>query len=260
MASMRGAIRYALCALLALGGAAAAATRVELYTEEYPPFNWSDQASGKVVGVSTDIVLELMRRAGVVVGTPTVVPWVRGLELAAKQRNTCLFTAARVPEREPRYQWIGPIGRSEWVLFARRADHLRLQSLEQARGYRIGTYIGDASVTYLKERQFDVDAAQSDKLNPKKLQNRHIDLWSVGRLPGLNLLRELGITDLEAVFTFTRADMYLVCSLDMEKSLVARLNALLRAMYLDNTVKRVYTRYGYASEAPAMESLAAGRK
>lgn len=234
---------------------ARAQQKITLYTEEYAPYNWRDSATGKVTGVSTEIVLELMKRSRFEVEAPISVPWARGLAVTAKQPNTCLFTAARVPEREFQYQWIGPIGRSAWVLFARKADHIVLRSLDDAGKYRIGTYLGDASVTFFNERGIRVDATPSDRLNPVKLQNSRIDLWSVGRLPGLYLLRELGMSEMEAVLTFTEADMYLACHRDMTQDDVARLNANLKAMFADYTIARIYTSFGYAKDIPTGEPL-----
>jgi polar amino acid transport system substrate-binding protein len=250
--------KFAVGAALLLGlcGHALAQQSITLYTEEYAPFNWRDKESGDITGLSTDIVTDLLKRAGIAHAAPVSVPWARGLALTAANPNTCLFTAARVPEREALYQWVGPIGRSAWVLFARKADHIVLRSVDDARRYRIGTYIGDASVTFMRERGIKIEAAASDRLNPSKLQKRRIDLWSVGRLPGLKLLRELGIGEMEAVLTFTEADMYLACSRDLAPGTVARLNATLKAMYADDTVKRIYTRYGYRKDAPTGEVLA----
>ncbi len=246
--------RLAGAALLVTAGASAAALpSIALLTEEYAPFNWTDKASSRVTGVSAEVVAELMRRAGRETSGPTVVPWARGLALATGTAHTCLYTAARVPERETSYQWIGPIGHTEWVLFARTADKIVLRSLDDARPYTIGTYIGDASVTFLRERQFKLDVVASDRVNPVKLQLRRIDLWSVMRLPGLNLLRELKISELEPVLTFTQADMYLACNRDMERSEVVRLNEVLRGMYRDGTIHAIYARYGYGKDAPTVE-------
>jgi polar amino acid transport system substrate-binding protein len=251
-------IKVAVGAALLLGlcGHALAQQAITLYTEEYAPFNWRDKESGEITGLSTDIVAELFKRAGVAHAAPVSVPWARGLALTAANPGTCLFTAARVPEREALYQWVGPIGRSAWVLFARKADHIVLRSVDDARRYRIGTYIGDASVTFMRERGIKIEVAASDRLNPSKLQKRRIDLWSVGRLPGLKLLHDQGIVDMEAVLTFTEADMYLACSRDLAPGTVAQLNTTLKAMYADDTVKAIYARYGYRKDAPTGAVLA----
>lgn len=247
-----------LCAALLTGlaPAARAADPLTLLTEDYPPFNWADQASGKTMGLSVDLVKELLARAGVAAKPVQVLPWARAQVLTATNAHTCMFSTARMPEREQSYQWIGPIARNEWVLFARDDDHLKLHSLEDARPYLIGTYLGDASVIWLQALKLKMSTVTSDRLNPPKLQMRRIQLWSVGRLSGLFQQRELGIGNFEAVLSFAQVDMYLACNKSMDTAEVGRLNELLRTMYRDGTVRRVYTQYGYQKETPRIDGAA----
>ena len=249
---IRFAIGATAAALLgAVGGAGAAP--ITLLTEEYAPFASLDKASGKTVGIATDIVNELLARAGVAATPTRLLPWARAMATTIATPNACLYTTARTAEREALFQWIGPIGHSDWVLFARSADKLTLRTLDDARPYKIGGYIGDASVAYLKARNFTLDVASSDRANPPKLRLRRIDLWAVGRLSGLSLLREMGVGDVEPVFSLIKADMYLSCHPGMDKADVARLNEVLRMMYRDGTIQAIYTRYGYGKDAPSAE-------
>ncbi|MET3134068.1 polar amino acid transport system substrate-binding protein [Oxalobacteraceae bacterium GrIS 1.11] len=227
---------------------ACAAQQMALYTLEWAPYSW--RAGGKVLGISSDIVAELMTRAGLAAGKPVIVPWARGLSLTTSNAGACLFPVGRVPERENRYQWIGPIGHSEWVLFARSADRIVLHNLEEARPYLIGTMLGDLSVSYLREKNLRLDIVASDRLNPQKMERRRIDLWSSGYLPALHLLRELGVTDLQPVLTLTKVDLYLACNRRMPDAEAARLNGIVAAMLHDQTIGRIYGAYGYASETP----------
>lgn len=245
--------RTALCTLL-LAGAARASEPITLYTEDYPPFNWTDKASGKVTGLSVDIVAELMQRAGLATVGPLLLPWARALTQTTRTPHTCLYVTARTPEREAKFQWIGPISRNDWVLFARRSDHIVLHKLDDAKPYQIGSSIGDASAAVLLEHQLDVTTASSERLNPAKMQRGRIQLWSIGRLPGLYMLREMGITDFEPVLTFIQADMYLACNRSMADGEAVRLNEIVRGMYRDGTVQRIYKQYGYEAEAPHLST------
>jgi polar amino acid transport system substrate-binding protein len=225
---------------------------ITLYTEDYPPFNWVDKASGKVTGLSVDIVAELMRRAGVATAGPVLLPWARALRQTAATPDSCLYVTARTPEREAKFKWIGPVNRNDWVLFARSKDHIVLRNLDDAKPYQIGTSIDDASISVLREHQLQFTPASSERLNPSKLQMGRIQLWSIGRLPGLAMLRELGITDVEPVLTFIQADMYLSCHKSMDATEAVRLNDVLRGMYRDGTIQHIYARYGYEKEAPRL--------
>ncbi len=181
------------------------------------------------------------------------MPWARALAQALAEPGACVFSAARSPERETRFQWIGPIGRNEMVIYARRADKIRLRSLDDARPYRIGTYLGDASSNYFVSGGFRIEPAASNRLNPQKLHMGRIDLWPVGRLSGLAMLREQGLTDLEPVLSFDRADMYLACNRAMPAPQAALLNSTLRTMYQDGTVRAIYASYGFDADAPRLD-------
>src|SRR5690606_16340890 len=47
--------------------------------------------------------------------------------------NVLLFSAERTPERETLFQWVGPVGKSRSILFARAGSGIRLDSLDDAR-------------------------------------------------------------------------------------------------------------------------------
>ncbi|WP_342119339.1 substrate-binding periplasmic protein [Pseudoduganella sp. OTU4001] len=216
---------------------------VSLVTKEFAPYIISKE--GVASGIATDIVGILFQRVGIGTDGPELVPWARALKRAANGPRTCLFSAARVPEREKLYKWVGPLARAEWVLFARKSDQVRLQSLDDARGRKIGTYIGDMSETYLRERGHNVETAGADVLNPQKLRSGRIELWSVARHPGMAILKGLGYEDMEVVLRYTDVDLYLGCSRDVPDETIARLNEALRQLQLEGGVQQIYKRYGY---------------
>jgi len=228
--------------------AAAALPQLDLYTLDWPPFSIASNEARKGDGISLDIVAELMRRSGKTTTSPKVVPWARAIAVTELQTNSCVVPLARTSDRESKFQWIGPIGRSEWAFFARANDHLKINHIDEARSYRIGTIIGDLSVSYLKEKEMQLDLTTSDELNIKKLEARRIDLWSSALLPGLEFLRENKVDDIAPVFTYLKVDLYLACQHAMDRGEVRELNDTLKTMYSDGTIKNIYARYGYESE------------
>ena len=240
-------------AMIVLGACARASTLapLTLLTEEYAPYNWTQQ-SGQLTGISTDIVNTLMQRARMPMLGPKVVPWARAIALTAVQDRTCVYTAARTPEREALFQWVGPIANLEWVLFARAADKVHLPNLAAAKPLRIGTYIGNASVALLRTQGLTIDETSSDKYNPVKLNLGRIDLWAVGKVPGILMLRQSKMAGIEPVYTISKTDMYLACNAELDRSVVAHLNKVLREMYADHTIAGIYARYGFAGETPVL--------
>jgi polar amino acid transport system substrate-binding protein len=245
----------ALCMALAAAGPQAAAP-LTLYTEDYPPFNWRDGTTGKATGLSVDIVNELLLRAGVSVAAFNLVPWARGMAQTGANPNTCLFSTTRTPQREASFTWIGPIARNEWVMFARSDENIVLRSLVDARRYQVGTIIDDAIIPFLLDKQMKLSQVGSHRQNLIKLRARRIELWATGRLPGLHVLRTLGIEDVEPVYSIAQYDLYLACHKDSNKAEIKRLNEVLRGMYRDGTVQRIYAYYGYDKEVPRVDAAA----
>ena len=213
-----------------------------LTTEEYPPYNMSD-AQGQVTGVSTEIVRSLLDSAGISYQV-AVYPWARAIAMARTQPHTCVFSMSRTPEREELYRWIGPLVANDWTLFARSGTS-RPRQLEEVQEMRIGSYQGDAIVSYLQTRGYQVEVAASDEVNPRKLLAGRIDYWATGRLIGLYRLRQQGITDIEPVLDFNRTEMYLACHRQLPDETFRLLNQQLHLLHQKGVVKSIYARYGY---------------
>ncbi len=232
---------FTLLAWLAM--ASARADTLVLMTEEYPPFNMSD-AKGKLIGISTDILRELLKE-GHIDYTMTVSPWMRAMLSAKSQTDHCVFSTSRLPEREKDYSWIGPLAYNDWYLFAKAEPPRRPASLDDIKGARIGSYFGDGGVTYLQKRGFLVDVAPSDDVNPRKLEAGRIDYWASGKLSGQYLLKAQHITGIEPVLKLERGEMYLACHPDRPRAQIARLNLLLQGLHKRGVVARIYAHYGY---------------
>jgi polar amino acid transport system substrate-binding protein len=218
--------------------------RLALVTEEYPPFNMSG-ADGKATGVSTDIVQELMREAHVDIKIE-VVPWKRAIMEAEKIPDTCVYSMSRTAEREEKYLWIGPLVSNEWAIFAKVGASAYPGTIGEVKDSNIGSYAGDAIVDYLQSRDYRVDAAPNDDVNPNKLLNGRIDFWATGKLIGLYRLKQQNIDNIKPIFVFNKTEMYLACNRQSSPALIARLNVALAAMRRRGELDRIYSRYAYA--------------
>src|SRR5262245_23960795 len=91
---------------LAVWAGAAQAQSITFLTEQNPPFNFAQ--GGKPAGISTDIVNEMVKRAGVAAKFE-VMAWDRAYRQAQSEKDTCLYSTARLENRENLFTWIGPI-------------------------------------------------------------------------------------------------------------------------------------------------------
>jgi len=215
-----------------------------LVTEQYPPFNMSGTA-GRAVGLSTEIILQLMQEAHVDFKIE-VEPWKRAILEAEKVPDTCVYSMSRTAEREAKYFWVGPLVSNEWAIFAKVGALTYPSAIGEVKGGTIGSYAGDAIVDYLQARDYRVDVAQNDDVNPNKLLSGRIDYWATGRLIGLYRLKQQNIDNIKPIFVFNKTDMYLACNLRSAPALIARLRGTLAEMRRRGDVERIYSRYAYS--------------
>jgi polar amino acid transport system substrate-binding protein len=239
-----------LAALLSISGAAHgdAPLTLRLATEVSAPYSMRED--GRVIGISTDMVREILDRSGVAYSID-VLPWKRAYTQALERQDGCVYSTTRTPEREPLFKWIGPIGEADWVLMARADRKLNLQTLDDARPYRIGTYNGDARDVYLRERGFHVDPAPNDVTNPRKLMLGRIDLWAASTRGSGSTLARLGYAGkIVPVLVFNRIHVYLACNRAVPDDLVTRMNGAVEAMERDGSARAILHRYDDWGVAP----------
>ena len=238
---MRRLLAAVCCSVLTGPALAADPAHLKLFTEEYPPFNMVD-GSGRIVGMSTEVVQQVLQRAGISHDIE-LLPWVRAYNRAILERDSCVYATTRTEQRESQFKWIGPISETAWVLFARHDTSRPVNSLEDVRAYRIGGYSGDALAQYLIARNFDVDLATQDEQNIRKLLAGRIDYWATGKYSGSLLLAREKVSNVRAVLTFNTTFLYLACNIGMSDHLVSQLNDTLRKMQKDGTVAKINARY-----------------
>ncbi|SCK11507.1 ABC transporter substrate-binding protein [Vogesella sp. LIG4] len=227
--------------LLAATAWAADPVTLRLLTEDYPPFNML-AANSQISGSATDIVRELMQRNGIRYSIE-LLPWLRAFNRAVLEPGTCVYSTTRTDPRESLFKWIGPVAENPWVLYAR-SDNPRVpNTLEDARRYRLGGYAGDAVAQYLIARNFDVDLANSDEQNVRKLQAGRIDYWATGKYIGAQLAAREKAGNIRPVLTFNTTFMYLACNLGLSDQLVGQLNDTLHKMQKDGTVAKINAHY-----------------
>ena len=219
----------------------AAARELLLTTENYPPFNMQKEGSRQIVGISTDIVRRLMVRAGIGYSIK-FLPWQRAYGMALKQEDTCVFSTTITEERKPLFKWVGPLVTNDWVFFGRADSELAIDSLDDARGFVVGGYKGDATAVYLEQQGFNLDLASHDHVNPAKLAAGRFDIWATGSHLGPYLARQAGV-EIRPLFTFRRMVMGLACNRNVEDSLIEQLNTLLGEMIEDGSVARMVAKY-----------------
>ncbi|WHS60719.1 ABC transporter substrate-binding protein [Pseudomonas sp. G2-4] len=241
-------LAFAGATLLLAGTARAADTSLVLLTENFPPYNMAKNGKnfaqdGNINGIAVDIVREIFKRADISYSLTLRFPWERIYKLALENPGYGVFVMARLPEREKLFKWVGPIGPDDWIMLAKTDSKITLDSLEQARQYRIGAYKGDAIAETLAKQGLNPIVVLRDQDNAKKLVNGQIDLWATGDPAGRYLARQEGVNDLKTVLRFNSAELYLALNKDVPDDVVARLQGALDELRKEGAVDAIMARY-----------------
>jgi len=241
-------LAFASASLLLAGTARAADTSLVLLTENFPPYNMAKNGKNfaqdeNIHGIAVDIVREIFKRADISYSLTLRFPWERIYKLALENPGYGVFVMARLPEREALFKWVGPIGPDDWIMLARADSKIVLDSLEQARQYRIGAYKGDAIAETLAKEGLKPIVVLRDQDNARKLVNGQIDLWATGDPAGRYLARQEGVNDLKTVLRFNSAELYLALNKDVPDDVVARLQAALDELRKEGAVDAIMARY-----------------
>ncbi len=141
-----------LSVLVVVTGAAAAqsAPKLLLLTEQNPPANFIDPTTGQLVGLAADKVRLLMQDADLA-HEIKVLPWPEAMATLERNANACVFLINQTEERQPRYQWVGPLMEGGWALFAPLGFERRLTAPADLAGLRISVQAGGALEAHLRE-------------------------------------------------------------------------------------------------------------
>lgn len=217
---------------------------LHLYTEEYPPINFSE--NGKPTGLATEVVEQIMRRTGQ--SAPiSVVPWARGYQQALTRPNTGLFVAMRTRERERLFKWVGPITRNVTSFYALHSSIVSIKSLDEAREY------GEIAVPrdwYSHQR---LQALGFSNLTPvtgpvqvvSMLKRGRVKLMVLDNLSFSALLAQgdIQVDEVQLLFEFVHSDSYIAFSYDTDDALIARWQRELDGMKGDGSFAAIHQKW-----------------
>lgn len=228
------------CATIFSGCGAYSSEKLAIYTEEYPPYSYTEK--GELKGAAVALVQEMQKRAGDT--TPIVSGvWKTVYERSLKRKNTAVFSTTRTTAREPLFRWVGPLVNNETVLFAKADSKIKITSLEQAKGYTIGVYRDSVVASLLQDAGLgkQLVVVSNDDMNAKNLMDGKIQLWAGGgdTLPLRMVKAGYAKTDMKKVFLVASKPMFIAFNKDTDASIVAAWQAAYDAMKKDGTYDRI---------------------
>ncbi len=219
------------------------ANEYKIYTEEYPPYNYTQ--NGKITGISTDIVREILRRIGHK-DEITLTSWSYAYRQTLEKDNIILFSTTRAPFRENLFKWVGPLVPNNTVLFARSSSGMTIKKLDDAKSVgNIGVYKDDYGELLLKEKGFtNLRSVQDNKLNLEDLVYGKIDLWIINELTGNQMAREMGLNNkIKKVFDVQKEFMYLAFSKNTPDAIITQWQQALDEIKSDGTYAQIFSKW-----------------
>lgn len=220
------------------------APKIKLVTENYPPFNMEE--NGKIVGMSTDIIKELLKRENIDYSLE-LFPWARSYKMGMEEKDTVVYSTTRTPEREALFKWVGPLVSNDWVFFAKKGTAIKINSLDDARKYSVGGYNGDAASEFLLKEKFEkgksLQLATNDKQNALKLEAGRIDLWATGSQLGPWIAKTEKTGKIVPLYTFKKTEMYAAFNKGFDDAIIKKLNETLDKMKKDGSINKIYDKY-----------------
>lgn len=220
-----------------------------IYTENSPPGNFLE--NGVVTGFSVDIVREIqhrLKRSDRI----RVVPWARGYHLSLTRPNTALFSTTRLPQREKKFKWVGPLYHQQWIFYGRCGSAPVVNSIAAAKKVaRIGTYRNDAKEQFLQSLGFhNLVRANKNISNVKHLIDGSIDLWVSSNFNAAYIARQAGVDpqQIVPVYAFQKVENYIAFSRQTPDHLVHAWQQALDQIKKDGTCDRIAAKWGLAQE------------
>ena len=162
-----------MLALLSLP-AVASLEGLTFITEEYPPYNY--RQDDRLEGISVELLERIFRETDTARSREDILyyPWARGYDTALSEPGTVLFSTTRTEQREPLFQWVGPIATDRVTLIARRDSDIRLDDIADviAGGYRIAVIREDIGAQRLQP------GCQTARCMPRSPTSAHCVCWN----------------------------------------------------------------------------------
>lgn len=230
-----------LTTLSALGADLAA------YTEEWPPYNYSE--GGEIKGIATDV----LRAACAIAKLDCeihMVPWARAYKTAGRTPNTAAYTTARKPSRELEFIWIGPIlPRTTWV-YVRQDLEKDIHDFTDLAQHPVGVVRDEAAAQDLIAAGIPQSALVQQSSNAdvlRLLESKRVDAMVDTEVSMQWHLRQ---TALAAVAVSRRMKLsdegayYFALNLDSDPMLVTKLQSAVGTLRREGKIDAIARRYG----------------
>ncbi|WP_051413172.1 substrate-binding periplasmic protein [Shewanella colwelliana] len=225
---------------LILASFAVQAEPVKVLTYDVAPFAFTNGEQNQ--GLLIEVLDELFKRSELEYMVQ-FLPLKRAIISVEHDNNTCVLPIERSQEREVHFQWISPVLVSRYGLFDLPESQIYLTTLEDAKPYVIGSFLGSGVGEYLKDFGFRVELTSSNRQNVNKLLRKRIPFWAAELVSANHLMKKAGV-NLTPELVFYTSLRAMACNKEMDFKKAEALQASLLSMYHDGFLTALYAKYG----------------
>ena len=152
------------------------ASGYKINTGELAPFSYRSAETKELKGVVHDVLMEIQKRLGTQV-KPKLLPWPRAIQDSTGNK-VVTFPLARVPYREDKYHWVGPIAVDHHIFAVKGGYKGAFTRLSQLKNLKVGVLKDAPPHRFLKKEGFGKikTVTRTSLLSNMLVQNR-IDSW-----------------------------------------------------------------------------------
>jgi polar amino acid transport system substrate-binding protein len=217
---------------------------LKMLTEEYPPVTF--MKDGKVTGLVTDVVREIISRQGIR-DSIKLTSWEEAYREALNNPNVVLFSTERTEKRETLFQWVGPVGKNSCNFYAKKGSGLRINNLEEAKKLAaIATTTDWFTEQYLKSKGFtNLVSSPLPVTNVKQLMGGkvQVSIFTDITIPEIAKKAGYSMDMLEPVLTVSNTFFYIAMSRGTPVEQVKKWQSVLDDLKSDGTFEKIYRSY-----------------
>ncbi|MBN2617005.1 MAG: transporter substrate-binding domain-containing protein [Spirochaetales bacterium] len=218
-----------------------------IITEEWAPYNYT--INNKLTGLSVDIVEEILNRINLDVTIETL-PGVRAINTLNSRPNTIFFSLFKTPEREPLYNWVGPISSGAIYFYKLRERDITITNFNDLkRVEKIACRFAGLVHDLLISNNFtNLDMGSTSSIGVyMQLINGRADLAISDTDLGMKYYLKSIDKDVDLLekieFPLFDSDLYIAFTKDIPIIDVQKWQTILNEMYKDGTYQLIFDKY-----------------
>jgi len=246
--------QFSIALLLILLTPPLVAAPITLYSEEFPPFNYTDK--GKFIGASTEVVEAIMQITEQEYEIKSF-PWARSMHISQSKKNAFIFSISRRKSREELFKWVGVLVPANQSVFALKSrTDIKINTLEDMKPFTIGTTYKDARETFLLTKGFDfvnlkrLSGENTYQQHYKQLKQGRIDLWPMPNAVMNHVVTSYGdkpdnwIQNVFKLDEISQEGYYLAASLTTSDALIRKLRQALIDFKQSEAYSKIIVKWG----------------